>query len=224
MRKFDQYKGVSDIISKVRQMAAASPLKHIKDEMNNETNWAATDFESDPLGRLLRYLPELSTQLKQDLSKVEFDWENYDSGTDLVDIAWYGEKDNIFGYSKSIMGPHNQLGSAGVSWIGCAAGGDWEIPVFFMLYMDQGEVRAWIPKEGNCWNRTTKQAFGNDEDADDKDSWKQLEKLDPDDAKVSKECGCHSMDFEYKLRNSDIIRQSIQDHFEPRPREPLKHK
>ncbi|MHA2280224.1 MAG: hypothetical protein ACXAC5_05095 [Promethearchaeota archaeon] len=220
MRKFDQYKGVADIISKIREMAAKSSEQHIKDLVDKTNTWYANSFESDPLGRFLPYLSQLSPQLKKDLSKVEFDWENYTSATDLVDMAWRSRSPDKteFGYSLDIMGPHNRMGAEGVSWIGCAAGGDWEEPVFFMLYMDQGQVRVWIPKEGNCWNRTIKQAFGNDDDSDPVDIKQQIKKsgkhpelLDED----FNEDGFY--DYVDYLRDSKVIAQNIKDHFEPRP-------
>lgn len=209
MRKYDQYNGVSEIINAIRKLAD----KNIQQEIDDDR--ADDGFEPDPLGPYLPYLEELSPQLKKDLSKVEFDWENYNSGTDLIDASWYHNQKDIFGYSKDIMGPHNQMGSQGVSWIGCAAGGDWEQPVFFMLYMDQGQVRAWIPKDGNCWNHTTKQAFGNDEDADIADIKKQLQKVYPE----LVEDGDDDLMYEYvdSLKDSNKIRKGIQEHFEARP-------
>jgi hypothetical protein len=220
VRKYDQYKGVSDIISKLRELAAKSSNQWLKEDLK-QGDWRADGWESDPIGSILPYLSELSPQLKQDMGKVEFDWENYTSATDLIDMAWRSRHPHIkdeYGYSFDIMGPHNRMGSEGVSWIGCAAGGDWEEPVFFMLYMDQGQVRAWIPKDGNCWNRTTKQAFGNDEDADPKDIKEQIKKsgkypelLDKD----FEEDGFY--DYVDYIRDSNEILKGIKEHFEARP-------
>lgn len=78
--------------------------------------------------------------LRSDI-KVEFDLENY----------------NFEGY-KTL--------SNGLTYLGCSAGGDWEYPVFFIVYWDGKKLRAYVPTEGNPWNTKTKQAYGNDEDAD----------------------------------------------------------
>lgn len=40
-------------------------------------------------------------------------------------------------------------------------GGDWEMPVYFAIYHDGKELRAYIPTNGNYWNDTTKMAYGN---------------------------------------------------------------
>lgn len=91
--------------------------------------------------------------LLKDLGKVQFDWENY--GYNPGDYSMYGD---LIGY--------NEIG--GVQFVGVAAGGDWEYPIFICFYLDQDgkRVRAFIPKDGNCWNYDTKEAFGNDEEKD----------------------------------------------------------
>ena len=59
-----------------------------------------------------------------------------------------------------------------VAW--CACGGDWENPLAFVLYIGQkGELRAYIPKDGNVYNKKEKAAYGNN---DDDPSWED----DPD--------------------------------------------
>lgn len=216
-RKFDQYTGVREIITKVRELAWANKSVRADTFRGSSVANPDIDWESDPLRMFLRSLPELSVTLKKDLSKVDFDWENYTSATDLMDLAWEEIKDT-FGYSRSIMGPHNQMGNKGVSWIGCAAGGDWEEPVFFMLYICNGALRAWIPRDGNCWNRTTKQAFGNDNKADIVDIKKQLKSARPEVIKEHEDEGYNDeILYEYapSLKDSDIIRQSIRTHFKP---------
>jgi len=58
--------------------------------------------------------------------------------------------------------------SNGVAVLWVCAGGDWEFPVAFCLYIDDsGEFRAYVPKEGNCYNFKTKKAFGNDDTCED---------------------------------------------------------
>lgn len=103
----------------------------------------------------------LGPKFVKDLAKVEFDFENYEfSHLDEFGI-WKG----MLGYRK--FWTHNPLTC--FSYIGWMAGGDWEQPVYFIVYLDKDgkTFRAYIPKDGNIWNHKTKQAIGNDEDADD---------------------------------------------------------
>lgn len=49
------------------------------------------------------------------------------------------------------------------------AGGDWETPVYMILYWDGREIRGYIPEEGNTFKASTRMAYGNDDDDDDDD-------------------------------------------------------
>lgn len=87
----------------------------------------------------------LRDRLDDDL-KVSFDFENfYDS-----------ERDGVG--PEGLMGPRT-LG--GLTFWGMCAGGDWEHPVYFILYWDGKKVRAYVPARGNPWNRRAKAAIGN---------------------------------------------------------------
>lgn len=109
---------------------------------------------------------ELVEHFKSDL-KVKFDTENV------------GESKDDFG-PKKLMGI--QALDNGLTFHGFCAGGDWEQPVFFIVYFDGKKLRAYVPTEGNPWNTTTKQAYGNDEDDDLKNAKKRyFELLDPAD-------------------------------------------
>lgn len=88
--------------------------------------------------------------------KVKFDLENIIDDED----DWRGEFGGILGYKQE---------DNGLTYLGLAAGGDWESPVYFMAYWDGKKIRVYIPTDGNPWNRTTKEAYGNDEEADSKD-------------------------------------------------------
>lgn len=46
------------------------------------------------------------------------------------------------------------------------AGGDWEIPVYMIMYWDGKEIRGYIPEDGNTFKASTRMAYGNDEDDD----------------------------------------------------------
>ncbi len=97
----------------------------------------------------------LTKTVRTDLSKVNFNNENRSAG---------GKYRN-YGVPE-IIGYHTL--DNGLSYLGVCASGDWEHPVFFMLYWDGSELRGYVPKEGNPWNTDTKAAYGNDEESDPK--------------------------------------------------------
>ena len=76
--------------------------------------------------------------IEKDLSKCSWDTENHDS--------WMETLPNGMVYEAH------------------SAGGDWESPVYFIIYWDGKKLRGYIPTDGNPWNRTTKMAFGNPEE------------------------------------------------------------
>lgn len=93
-------------------------------------------------------------KVQSDIAKIEFDLENF---------THIGEEFDMPGFQP---GFDTLSSGAAVLWIG--AGGDWEFPVAFCLYIgDGGGFRAYIPKEGNCYNFKTKKAFGNDDTCED---------------------------------------------------------
>lgn len=84
----------------------------------------------------------------EDVQKIRFDYEN-------VEI-------------EKFMTLSNGVPIALVS-----AGGDWEVPLLFAFYFDGKKFRGYVPSDGNVYNRTLKQAYGNaDEDEDDADALK----------------------------------------------------
>lgn len=81
--------------------------------------------------------------------KILFDFENFDDPKHTEEWAnlcdYYEFKDFVVGL--------------------CCAGGDWEIPVYFALYIDnKDKLRAYVPTAGNVFNYYTKAAFGSDLD------------------------------------------------------------
>ena len=72
---------------------------------------------------------DMNPQIEKDLSKVEFDWENTDEAFE----------------SKE----HGKLPD-GTALIWCFAGGDWEFPIHFAVYIDDKDhLRAYMPLDGN---------------------------------------------------------------------------
>jgi hypothetical protein len=118
----------------------------IEDKKSNYKDWVWDDH----------FYKTLTRQIEKDLSKVEFDTEN-------VECKSYYPK--IDAYEK-ILGYHTL--DNGLSFLGITAGGDWESPVFFIIYFDGYKLRGYIPEKGNSWCKKTKSAYGNgDTDADD---------------------------------------------------------
>lgn len=95
----------------------------------------------------------LTPQIEKDL-KVAFDCENcYDS-----------DDERLFEGLEGLIGYHRV---GGLSFLGLLCGGDWEVPVFWVIYMDpKGSLRAYVPTDGNLYNTTTMEAYGNDQEAD----------------------------------------------------------
>lgn len=106
----------------------------------------------------IRY-ERLTPKIIKDLSKVNFDTENIDASSTA-----FGKSPNANEGIEKLIGLHTL--ENGLSYLGITAGGDWEYPIFFMIYSDGQDLRGYIPKEGNTWNSANKSAFGNDEEAD----------------------------------------------------------
>jgi len=85
--------------------------------------------------------------------KVSFDWENYFGFDDEP------REGNLEGYREISPGFHIFF-----AW----AGGDWEYPVTWVFYNSDKGIRAYIPSDGNPWNKKEKCALGNS-DGDDMD-------------------------------------------------------
>lgn len=129
-------------------------------------------------------------KIGKDISKVEFDFEN-----------WYYQSYDEFDFLEGMLGCRQLYP---LSYIGMYAGGDWEAGVYFIVYLDQdGETfRAYIPKEGNTWNYNTKRAIGNNE----KEDLKFLAKFIKSDTLTTDDCDI--------LWDKDKIRQDIRKRIE----------
>ena len=91
-------------------------------------------------------------------SKIDFDFENV-----------------LLGWNHAAYGPFCSssvietllVDGKDIPFIKGCAGGDWENPVAFIIYLsNKGELRMYVPRKGNVFNRDTREAFGNDDDAD----------------------------------------------------------
>lgn len=99
----------------------------------------------------------------KDIRKVDFDFENYSF-----------ESEDAYSGCKLITG--HQIHDNGMPYFGVVAGGDWEMPVFFIIYWSGTELRGYVPTDGNVWNTDHKSAYGNNEDDSDniKKRWPEL--------------------------------------------------
>ncbi len=151
------------------------------------------------LDRLDDELMECDTKLSKDLEKVEFDFEN--CSWQKGDYPMYGD---LLGYNK--------IGD--FQFCGVASGGDWEYPLFFLVYLDKDgkTLRGFIPKEGNAWNYDTNQALGNDED-DDVSFLISFLKIDKDTTDLDDDPSSYGED----LINIDLLKETIASRFEVIP-------
>ena len=110
-------------------------------------------------------LKTLAPAIEEDLKKVEFDTENL-------------EFEEGEGYSRGKTGFRTLPN--GLTILGVTAGGDWEAPIYFILYSDGKELRGYIPTDGNIWNTDTNQAYGNaDSNVDERNCQKRFGVKDP---------------------------------------------
>jgi hypothetical protein len=110
-----------------------------------EEEWEATTAEEILIAGLME---GLFTGVLDDIRKIQFDFEN----TEVERFVTF---------------------DSGVTVALISAGGDWEVPLCFAIYYDGKRFRGYVPTDGNVFNRTLKQAYGNaDEDEDNADALK----------------------------------------------------
>jgi hypothetical protein len=121
--------------------------REFEDEIDEDANPIDFVYENQySLG-----LPYLTAQVEKDLKKVKFDSENHECKPEEA----YCGAESIAGF---------QTLRNGLTYLGCVSGGDWECPLFYIIYWDGGKLRAYIPTDGNLWNTDTKMAYGNDDE------------------------------------------------------------
>src|SRR3989344_2463608 len=168
---------VKDILGKLndtdRALVSRELLELLKSRSKNQVPSASVNVRLEAIVTLLKDKCDLVAEVVDDqsshinlscclevgriaegLKRVTFDFENYGCKT--------GER---IGEYKNLLGPR-YFGK--IPAVGCAAGGDWEYPVFFIVFLDANgqTLRSYIPKGGNVWNYNTNDAFGNDDESD----------------------------------------------------------
>lgn len=102
-------------------------------------------------------IEENCPQVAKDLRKIRFDYENVTCNHDDPFGKREEKEDNLVGYHTL---------DNGFTFLGVQAGGDWERPVFFILYLDhKGVLRGYIPSDGNVFNPIFKTAYGSEGDS-----------------------------------------------------------
>lgn len=130
---------------------------------------------------------DMVEELGKDL-KCRFDLENFEQSEDH--------------YNKELKGLtgcvqlENDLTICGIT-----SGGDWEHPVYFIVYWDGNKLRGYVPTDGNPWNTTTKKAYGNDDNADLKNAKKRWKEIFND----AEEVDSCDFSFDGKLIKADIL-------------------
>lgn len=93
--------------------------------------------------------------VKKDLSKIDVDFENAEYISEYHDLPGVKSLEDF-----EMIG--SDAGAFPVAW--CVCHGEWEYPLAFVLYIGQeGELRAYIPKDGNVYNKKAKAAYGNND-------------------------------------------------------------
>ena len=142
--------------------------KHIGEDIEDSED---TGPDGDNAYEFIRELIYCDENIRKDI-KYNVDAENILTGCDA-------------GYEDKYVGLHTL--SNGLTFYGILMGGDWEDPVFIIIYWDGKKLRAYIPSYGNRVNLDCKCAFGSEsDDLDDDKADKLLKKykklgIEPDD-------------------------------------------
>lgn len=100
-----------------------------------------------------------SGKVYDDLHKISVDFENVESFDSEDAYTHLPGLEAMEGYE--MIGE----GDSAFPVLWCAGGGDWEYPLVFVLYIGQkGELRGYIPEDGNVYNHKEKAAYGNNDD------------------------------------------------------------
>lgn len=117
-------------------------------ELQNKIGELTTEAEADGYAVTLR---ELSPQIESDLAQVWFTEEVYElvsADENLIDYRTF----------EASNGQFNGL----LLYVG----GEGECPILVMLYWDGTQIRAYIPQNGNPWNKGLGYVFGIEDEFD----------------------------------------------------------
>ena len=104
------------------------------------------------------YSAVYETPADDDISVVNFDTENMEEFGNEYSYNHLPGLENLDGYEMLGEGES----AFPVLWV--AAGGDWELPLVFVLFIgEDGEIHAYVPEDGNAYNHEKKSAYGNND-------------------------------------------------------------
>lgn len=161
-----------------------------------------------------------------DGNKFGADVENLLIGTNGDFCEYEDDEGDIGQHLMGLQTLHN-----GLTFYGYMAGGDWECPVYIIIYYDGKKLRAYTPSYGNCVNLDCHTAFGSEGNAEKEINYEKLEKkyikngwnidedgeeLDPDDDDFLYTCYLNKYGLTYSTLgfNWDAIRQDIESRIE----------
>lgn len=106
--------------------------------------------------------------------------------------------------------------SNGLTFYGMRAGGDWEVPVFFIIYFDGARLRVYIPTDGNPWNTATKRAYGNSDREDEANAFKRfgtadLDEIEPNEEMIEKDILARFTKVSFAKNNSSTAAEVTQE-------------
>lgn len=107
---------------------------------------------NDDVELYFEFFESVIQSLEKDLMKVAFDIENLECV-----VSQYAEDG---GNEKDFLGYH--VLENGFEFIGFLACGDWEEPVYFIVYHDGKKLRGYIPVCGNTYDTDFGCAFGSE--------------------------------------------------------------
>jgi len=100
-------------------------------------------------------IDHFNAKISSDISKIDFSIEN--CYCDPKDLDFHDDPNEArFVGFKTLPN--------GMEYLGIYAGGDWEVPIRFIVYWSGKEFRAYVPTDGNTFNEKTKTAYGSEPD------------------------------------------------------------
>lgn len=146
--------------TKQNKMARKAPLITLS-ELQQKMGKYIKDPNSPNYGNNEEFPYNLPVKvLESDLTKIEFDFENYCIGD--ADPMFKTYPTDYKGYCNYPCG--YKILPSGLPVLFVNAGGDWEFPICFVLYFDGKGIRGYIPTEGNVFDKKNKSAYGNSEE------------------------------------------------------------
>lgn len=186
---------------KAKKVSKEEFLRFMQEEAKKEAEEYGDEINEDDSEDMLYYLVKYNVEIDHDIN-IAFDTENFT--TSIEDC--FG--DNIV--REPLLGFH-ELDNGFMFW-GFEAGGDWEYPVFGIVYHDGKRLRGYIPLCGNTVNTDFMCAFGSEEfeylSRDEQDEYlKKYKKYSFDEDEVRKTDGAsklYAMKYGLKYESKDF--------------------